>query len=194
MFIFQVVFQCNFHLFDCLLLIVHWYLFCFLYPFRGNSLSSVSLFPCVFARFVSVDSDRSAAFLHVVVEHSRSAEDETIRCRSSQDVSGNPPILYINQAITSRLTQAPGPPLSSRQHPVSPFSVSGPFLISVFRSRKFRRSCTVLQLLGRDEGPVSSKREFGFFLEIRFLALIWRLIFYKPSSLGQLRVEVSPRS
>jgi hypothetical protein len=46
----------------------------------------------------------------------------------------------------------------------------------VFRSRKFRRSCTVLQLLGRDEGPVSSKREFGFFLEIRFLALIWRLI------------------
>ena len=36
--------------------------------------------------------------------------------------------------------------------------------------------------------------EFGFFLEIRFLALIWRLIFYKQSSLGQLRVEVSPRS
>jgi len=123
-----------------------------------------------------VDSSRAAAFLRVVVEHSRSAEDETKRCRSSQDVSGNPPILCTNKAITSILAQAPGPPLSSRQHPVSPFSVSGPFSISVFRSRKFRRSCTVLQLLGRDEGPVSSKREFGFFLEIRFLALIWRLI------------------
>jgi hypothetical protein len=36
--------------------------------------------------------------------------------------------------------------------------------------------------------------EFGFFLEIRFLVLIWRLIFYKQSSLGQLRIEVSPRS
>ncbi len=35
---------------------------------------------------------------------------------------------------------------------------------------------------------------FGFFLEIRFLVLIWRLIFYKRSSLGQLRIEVSPRS
>ena len=146
------------------------------------------------ARFVSVDSSRAAAFLRVVGEHSRSAEDETKCCRSSQDVSGNPPILCTNKAITSVLAQAPGPPLSSRQHPVSPFSVSGPFSISVFRSRKFRRSCTVLQLLGRDEGPVSSKREFGFFLEIRFLALIWRLIFYKQSSLGQLRVEVSPRS
>ena len=123
-----------------------------------------------------MDSSRAAAFLRVVVEHSRSAEDETKCCRSSQDVSGNPPILCTNKAITSILAQAPGPPLSSRQHPVSPFSVSGPFSISVFRSRKFRRSCTVLQLLGRDEGPVSSKREFGFFLEIRFLALIWRLI------------------
>ena len=128
------------------------------------------------AGFASLDSDRAAAFLRVIVEHSRSAEDETKCRRSSQDVSGNPPILCINQAITSRLTQAPGPPLSSRQHAASPFSVSGPFSISVFRSRKFRRSCTVLQLLGRDEGPVSSKREFGFFLEIRFLALIWRLI------------------
>ena len=154
---FSIRVSVQFHLFNCLLLIIRWYLFCFLSSKMGKSLSSVSLLPFVFARFVSVDSSRAAAFLRVVGEHSRSAEDETKCCRSSQDVSGNPPILCINQAITSRLTQAPGPPLSSRQHPVSPFSVSGPFSISVFRSRKFRRSCTVLQLIGRDEGPVSSK-------------------------------------
>ena len=125
--------------------------------FLSKSLSSVSLFP-----FVSLGLSAWTVIVQPpsfvsVVEHSRSAEDETMCCRSSQDVSGNPPILCINQAITSRLTQAPGPPLSSRQHAASPFSVSGPFSISVFRSRKFRRSCTVLQLLGRDEGPVSSK-------------------------------------
>ena len=100
-----------------------------------------------FARFVSVDSSRAAASHRVVVEHSRSAEDETKCCHSSQDVSGNPPILCINQAITSRLTQAPGPPLSSRQHPVSPLSVSlDIFGCSVFRSCKFRRAPTWLQL------------------------------------------------
>ena len=99
------------------------------------------------AGFDSLDSDRAAAFLRVVVEHSRSAEDETMCCRSSQDVSGNPPILCINQAITSRLTQAPGPPLSSRQHPVLPFSVSlDIFGCSVVRSRKFRRAPTCLQI------------------------------------------------
>ena len=109
------------------------------------------------AGFVSLDSDRAAAFLRVVVEHSRSAEDETKCCRSSQDVSGNPPILCINQAITSRLTQAPGPSLSSRQHPVSPVSVSlDIFGYSVFRSRKFRRAPTWLQLRFRDEGRWSS--------------------------------------
>ena len=57
-----------------------------------------------------MDSDRAAAFLHVIVELSRSAEDETICRRSSQDVSGNPPILCIYQAVEARLTQAPGPP------------------------------------------------------------------------------------
>ena len=99
------------------------------------------------ARFVSVDSSRAAAFLRVVVEHSSSAEDETKCCRSSQDVSGNPPILCTNKAITSILAQAPGPPLSSRQHPVSPFSVSlDIFGCSVFRSCKFRRAPTWLQL------------------------------------------------
>ncbi len=99
------------------------------------------------ARFVSVDSSRAAAFLRVVIEHSRSAEDETKCCRSSQDVSGNPPILCINQAITSRLTQAPGPPLSSRQRPVSSFPVSlDIFGCSVFRSCKFRRAPTWLQV------------------------------------------------
>ncbi len=99
------------------------------------------------ARFVSVDSSRAAAFLCVVIEHSRSAEDETICCRSSQDVSGNPPILCTNKAIESRLAQAPGPPLSSRQHPASPFSVSlDIFGCSVFRSRKFRQAPTCLQL------------------------------------------------
>ncbi len=100
-----------------------------------------------FAWFVSVDSSRAAAFLRVVVEHSRSAEDETKCCRSSQDVSGNPPILCTNKAITSILAQAPGPPLSSRQHPVSPVSVSLDFFgYSVFRSCKFRRAPTGLQL------------------------------------------------
>ncbi len=44
---FNSFFPCNFHLFDCLLLIVHWYLFCFLYSFMGKSLSSVSLFSFV---------------------------------------------------------------------------------------------------------------------------------------------------
>ena len=100
------------------------------------------------ARFVSVDSSRAAAFLRVVVEHSSSTEDETRCCRSSQDVSGNPPILCTNKAITSILAQAPGPPLSSRQHPVSPVSVSLDFFgFSVFWSRKFRRAPTWLQLL-----------------------------------------------
>ena len=47
--------------------------------------------------------------------------------------------------------------MSLRQHPASPFSVYGLFLVSVFRSFKFRRSSTVLQVLGRDEGPGSSK-------------------------------------
>jgi hypothetical protein len=130
--------------------------------FNCGSIVVVCFFVSVcFARFVSVDSSRAVAFLRVVVEHSRSAEDETKCCRSSQDVSGNPPILCTNKAITSISAQAPGPPLSSRQHPVSPFSVSGPFSISVFRSRKFRRSFTVLQLLGRDEGPVSSKENLA---------------------------------
>ncbi len=96
-----------------------------------------------FARFVSVDSSRAAAFLRVVVEHSRSAEDETRCHRSSQDVSGNPPILCTNKAITSILAQALGPPLSSRQHPVLPVSVSLDFFgYSVFRIRKFRRAPT----------------------------------------------------
>jgi hypothetical protein len=99
------------------------------------------------ARFVSVDSSCAATFLRVVIEHSRSAEDETICCFSSQDVSGNPPILCTNKAIRSRLAQAPGPPLSSRQHPAPPFSVSlDIFGCSVFRSRKFRRAPTCLQL------------------------------------------------
>ncbi len=142
MFIFQIVFPCNFHFFDRLLLIFHWYLFCFLSSFMGDR---YRLFRCFrwFARFVSVGSSRAAAFLRVVVEHSRSAEDKTKCCRSSQDVSGNPPILCINQAITSRLTQAPGPPLISRQHSVLPFSVSlDIFGYSVFRSCKFRRAPT----------------------------------------------------
>ncbi len=99
------------------------------------------------AGFVSLDSSRSAAFLRLVVEHSRSAEDETMCCRSSQDVSGNPPILCINQAITSRLTQALGPPLSSRQHAALPFSFSlDIFRSSVVRSRKFRQALTCLQI------------------------------------------------
>ncbi len=57
-----------------------------------------------------MDSDRAAAFLHVIVELSRSAEDETICRRSSQDVSGNPPIICTNQAVEARLAQAPRPP------------------------------------------------------------------------------------
>ncbi len=146
MFIFQFVFPCNFHLFDCLLLIFHWYLFCFFFQLWVNRCRLFRCFRC-FARFVSVDSSRAAAFLRVVVEHSRSAEDETKCCRSSQDVSGNPPILCTNKAITSILAQALGPPLSSRQHPVSPVSVSLDFFgYSVFRSREFRRAPTWLQL------------------------------------------------
>ena len=62
------------------------------------------------AGFVSLDSDRAAAFLGLVVELPRSAEDETICRRSSQDVSGTPPILCINQAVGARLAQAPRPP------------------------------------------------------------------------------------
>ena len=160
MFIFQFVFPCNSHLFDCLLLILHWYLFCFL--FFQLWVNRCRLFRCFrcFARFVSVDSSRAAAFHRVVVEHSRSAEDETRCRRSSQDVSGNPPILCINQAITSRLSQAPGPPLSSRQHPVLPLSVSlDIFGCSVFRSRKgtYLSSTSV-----RDEGRWSSTENSSF--------------------------------
>ncbi len=128
----------------------------------GKSLSSVSLF-----RLFRQVRQRGQCLFNRLPSCRRRTLEVRRRwnncCRSSQDVSGNPPILCINQAITSRLTQAPGPPLISRQHAASPFSVSGPFSISVFRSRKFRRSCTVLQLLGRDEGPVSSKENSASF-------------------------------
>ena len=44
---FSIRVSVQFHLFDCLLLIIHWYLFCSLSSIMGKSLSSVSLFPFV---------------------------------------------------------------------------------------------------------------------------------------------------
>ncbi len=77
----------------------------------------------------------------------RPAEDETICCRSSQGADGNPPILSTNQAVEARLIQAHCSLVSSRQHPASLSSVSlDIFGCSVFRSRKFRRAPTCLQL------------------------------------------------
>jgi hypothetical protein len=67
----------------------------------------------------------------------------------------------MNQAVEARLIQAHCSPVISRQHPASPFSVSGLFSISVFRSCKSRQSSTVLQVLGRDEGPGSSKENLA---------------------------------
>ncbi len=147
-----------------------------------------------FAWFVSVDSDRAAAFLLVVVEHSRSAEDEANCCRSSQDVSGNPPIQCTNKAIKSRLAQAPGPPWvrdNSLLRPSQfPLTFSGVPCSGVVNSGGHLLNFN----FGERWRSVVINWKFGFFLEIRVLVLIWRLIFYKQSSLGQLRIEVSPRS